>query len=141
MMSSSIPWSDPFVQTTRFDPDRPENLTRSEPPKIILKKQKQNNKKKWEKNALTKWTFDFDQKVKIFKKGLSHSIFRVHSNFGIRFFVQDSEIVQTVQISESWLLHKFWPGVKIFKKNLSCPIFRKDSDFGVYFFIWESEIA
>ena len=75
---------------------RPRNLTRSEPPKIILKKQKQTNKKKWEKNALTKWTFNFDQKVKIYKRGLCHSVFRVHSNFGIRFFVQDLEIVQTI---------------------------------------------
>ena len=127
MMSSSIPG------LTHLS--RQLGLTRTDP-KIWLGS---NRLKK--KNALTKWTFDFDQKVKIFKKGLSHSIFRVHSNFGIHFFVQDSEIVQTVQISESWLLHKFWPGVKIFKKNLSCPIFRKDSDFGVYFFIWESEIA
>ena len=27
--------------------------------------------------ALTKWTFDFDQKVKIFLRGMSHSVFRV----------------------------------------------------------------
>ena len=39
-----------------------------------------------EKNALTKWTFDFDKKFKIFKRGLSHSVFFVHSNFEIRFF-------------------------------------------------------
>ena len=93
--SSSIPRSDPFVQSTRFDPDQPENLTRSKPLEIIFKK------KVREKNVLTKWTFDFDQKVKIFKRGLSHFIFRVHSNFGICFFAQDSEIVQTVQIPKS----------------------------------------
>ena len=58
---------------------------------------------------MTKWTFDFDLKVKIFKRGLSHSVFRIHSNFGIRFFVQDSEIVQTIQIPKSWLLDKSWP--------------------------------
>ena len=42
-------------------------------------------------------TFDFDQKVKIFKKGLTHSVFRVHSNFGICFIIRNLEIVQTVQ--------------------------------------------
>ena len=77
--------------TTRFDPDRPGNLTRSEPPQ---KKKKKKVKEK--KNALTKWTFDLDldQKVKIFKTDLSHSIFRVHSDFGTRFFIRSSEIVQ-----------------------------------------------
>ena len=80
MMSSS---------STRFDPDRPGNLTRSEPPQKKKKK-----KKVREKNALTKWTFDLDQKVKIFKIDLSHSIFRVHSDFGTRFFIRNSEIAQ-----------------------------------------------
>ena len=47
------------------------------------------------KKTLTKWTFDFDQKVKIFKRGLSHSVFCVHSNFGIRFIIWNSEIAQT----------------------------------------------
>ena len=77
-----------LTRLTRFDPDRPGNLTRSEPP--------QKKKKKWErerKNALTKWTLDLDQKVKIFKTDLSHSIFRVHSDFGTRFFIRSSEIV------------------------------------------------
>ena len=97
----------------------------SEPPK----------KKKERENTLTKWTFDLNQKVKIFKMDLSHSIFRVHSDFGTRFFIRSSKIVQIVQIPESWLLHKFWPRVKIFKNDLSCPIFHKDYDFGVHFFI------
>ena len=51
-------------------------------------------KKKERENALTWWTFDLDQKVKIFKTDLSHSIFRVHSDFGTHFFIQSSEIVQ-----------------------------------------------
>ena len=79
---------------------------------------------------LTKLNFDFNQNVKIFKRGLSHSVFRVHSNFGICFFVWDSKIVQTVQVLESWLLHKSWPKVKIFKKDLFCPIFHVDSILG-----------
>ena len=108
MMSSSTNRFDQLVNLTRF-----ESLA----------------KKKCEKeNALTNWTFDFDQKVNIFKKGLSYSIFCVHSDFGIRFFIRDSKIVQTVQFPESWLLHKSGPKVKIFK-NLSCPIFCIDSNF------------
>ena len=51
-------------------------------------------KKRERENALTWWTFDLDQKVKIFKPDLSHSIFRVHSEFGTHFFIQNSEIVQ-----------------------------------------------
>ena len=54
-------------------------------------------KKIFLKKALTKRTFDFDQKVKIFKKGLTHLVFSVHSNFGIRFIIRNLEIVQTVQ--------------------------------------------
>ena len=73
---------------------RPESVTRSEPPE----------KKK--KKALTKRTFDFDQKVKIFKKGLTHSVFHVNSNFGICFIIRNLEIVQTVQFLKNWLLHK-----------------------------------
>ena len=52
---------------------------------------------KIKEKALTKWTFDFDQKVKIFKRGLSHSVFRIHSDFGIRFFVRELEIEKIVQ--------------------------------------------
>jgi len=40
-------------------------------------------------------TFNFDQNVKIFKMDLSHSVFLVHSNFGIRLFIRNSEIAQT----------------------------------------------
>ena len=77
---------------TRFDPFI---LTRFESPKI-----KKFKKKKKEK-GLTKLNFEFDQKVKIFKRGLSHSVSCVHFDFGIRFFVRDLEIVQTVQFPES----------------------------------------
>ena len=51
---------------------------------------------KKKKKALTMLNFDFDQKVKIFKIGLSHSVFRIHSNFEIRFFIRSSEIAQTL---------------------------------------------
>ena len=73
--------------TNRFD--RLTNLTWSEPP---AKKKK---KKTERENTLTNWTFDLDQKVKIFKMDLSHSIFQVHSDFGTCFFIRNSEIVQT----------------------------------------------
>ena len=36
--------------------------------------------------------------IKIFKMGLSYSIFRVHSNFGVRFIIWDSKIAQMAQI-------------------------------------------
>ena len=55
---------------------------------------KKKKRKKERENALTWWTFDLDQKVKIFKPDLSHSIFRVHSEFGTHFFIRNSEIVQ-----------------------------------------------
>ena len=61
-------------------------------------------KKKKKKKALTK--VNIWLKVKIFKTDLSHSIFRVHFDFGICFFIQDLGIVQMVQFPESLLLHK-----------------------------------
>ena len=129
--------SNPFVQPTRFEPDRPDlNRLKLKKKREREKEREREKKKLWPSGPLT-----LTKKVKIFKRGLSHSVFRVHSNSRIRFFVQDSEIMQTVQIPKSWLLHKFRPRVKIFKKDLSCPIFLIDSDFGVYFFIQESEIA
>ena len=90
----------PFIQLTRFEPDRPDSN--------CLKKKKKKKKREREKKKL--WPIGpltLTKKVKIFKRGLSHSVFRVHSNSRIRFFVQDLEIMQTVQIPESWLLHKF----------------------------------
>ena len=85
MTSSPLPG---LTRLTQFDPNRPGNLTRSEPPQ----KKKKKKRVKEKKNALTKWTLDLDQKVKIFKTDLSHSIFRVHSDFGSRFFIRSSEI-------------------------------------------------
>ena len=108
-------------------------LTRSKPPK---KKKKKKERKGFDQVKL--WILTKSQN---FQTDLSHSVFQVHFDFGICFFVQDSEIVQTVQFPESWLLHKSWPKVKIFKKDLSRTIFHVDSDFGVYFFIQESKIA
>ena len=84
-------WFDPFAQVDPVWPVHPD------PIRTIWKKKKK---------GLTKLNFDFDQKVKIPKMGLSHLVFRVHSNFGIRFFIRDLEIMQTVQFPESWLLHK-----------------------------------
>ena len=68
---------------TWFDLDQPGNLTWSEPPQKKKKKKVERERK----NALTKWTLDLDQKVKIVKTDLSHSIFRVHSDFGTHFFI------------------------------------------------------
>ena len=77
-MDDVIPHAaDPLVQIrpgpTRFDPD----------PNRLEKK-----KKKVRENILTK-------KIKNFKTDLSHSIFRVHSDFGTHFFIRGSKIVQT----------------------------------------------
>ena len=69
------------------------------------------------------WPLTLTKKSKISKKGLSHSIFRVHSNFGIRFFVQDFEIVQTVRFPKSWLSHKSWPKSQNFQEWLVLPNF------------------
>ena len=88
---------------------------------------------KIKEKALTKWTFDFDLKVKIFKRGLSHSVFRIHSNFGIRFFVQDLEIVQTLQIPKSWLLDKSWPKSQNFQEGTILPDFSWRFRFWVLF--------
>ena len=103
---------------TLFDPFI---LTRSESPE---KKERKKEK------GLTKLNFEFDQKVKISKMGLSHSVFRVHSNFGIRFFIWDLEIVQTAQFLKIWLLHESWPKVKIFKTDLSHSVFWVHFDLG-----------
>ena len=61
----------------------------------------------------------------MFKKGLFHSVFRVHSDFEICFFMWSLEIVQTVQFLKNWLLHKSWPKSQNFQKvpvlpNFSC---------------------
>ena len=108
----------------------------------LPKRKKERKKKKTEReNTSTKWTFNLNQKVKIFKTGLSHSIFQVHFDFGTRFFIQNSEIVQTSNFQKSWLLCKCWPNVKIFKMDLSCSIFRVHSNFEVRSVIWDLEIA
>ena len=95
-------------------------------------------KKKKKKKLWPSLNFDLDQKVKV---GLSHSIFWVHFNFGIHFFIRDSEIIQTAQFLKSWLLHESWPKVKIFKTDLSHSVFHIRSDFGIHFFVWDSEIV
>ena len=64
---------------------------------------------------MTKWTFDHDQKVKNFKTDLSHSIFRVHSNFGTHSFIRGLKIVQTSNFQKNWLLCKCWPNVKFLR--------------------------
>ena len=53
--------SNPFVQPTRFEPDQPD------PNRLKLKKKKKKRERK--EKALTKWTFDFDQKSQNFQKG------------------------------------------------------------------------
>ena len=63
-------------------------------------------------------------KVKIFKKDLSCSIFRIHSNFGVCSVIWDSKIAQMAQYQHSWLLCWKWPKFKIFKPDLSCSVFR-----------------
>ena len=123
---ASVVWCHWCRRQTQFDP-------------FILTWTESPPKKKKKKKPLT--MVDFDQKVEIFKTNLSHLVFRVHYNFGIRFFIQNSEIAQTSNFQKSWFFHKFWQKVKIFKKDLSCPIFCVDSNFGVYFFIWESKIS
>ena len=64
MTSSSIPRSDLFVQSTRFNLDWPENLTRFEPPEIIFKK-KVRKKKCFDQTNLWLWP-----KSQNFQKGL-----------------------------------------------------------------------
>ena len=109
---------------TLFDPFI---LTRFESPK----------KKKKKEKGLTKLNFEFDQKVKISKMGLSYSVFRVHSNFGIRFFIRDSEIVQMAQFLKNFrnepvpfsFLSTFWFWDPFLHSRLgncaNCPISRK----------------
>ena len=99
---------------------RPKSVTRSESP------EKKNGVKK---KALTKQTFDFDQKVKIFKKGLTHSVFHVHSNFGICFIIRNLEIVQTIQFLKNWLLHKSWSKSQNFQEVPVLPNFSRRSQF------------
>ena len=134
MTSSSTPRSDLFVQSTRFDPDWLGNLTRSEPPKIILKK-------KWKKNML--WPngpLTLTKKSK-FSKGAYPILF-----FAYIPILESVSLFKTRKLCKLSKFQKveFWTNfnqkVKIFK-DLSCPIFHEDSDFWVYFFIWESKIV
>ena len=96
-LSNVTSWmmSSPTLLTrwSRFDLDRP-GLTR-------IQTACQKKKKFLRENTLTKWTFDHDQKIKIFKTDLSHSIFRVHSDFGTHFFIRGSKIVQTSNFQKS----------------------------------------
>ena len=102
-------WRHPSLYglTCLFNLDRLENLTQSELPAPNKKIKKIKKKRKKEK-VLTKLNFDFDQEVKIVKRGLSHLVFHIHSDFGIRFFVRQSKFEQIVQFPKSWLLHKYW---------------------------------
>ena len=62
------------------------------PNHLHQKKKKKKKKKKIKQKLWLSLNIDLDQKVKM---GLSHSDFWVHSDFTIRFFIWDSEIVQT----------------------------------------------
>ena len=128
---ASVVWCHWCRRQTRFDPPVQiwPNLTRWSWPGLNYHK----------KRAST--MVDFDQKVKIFKADLSHSVFQIHSDFGICFFIRNSEIAQTSDFQKNWLLHKSWPKVKIFKTNLSHLVFRVHYNFGIRFFIQNSEIA
>ena len=128
--------SDPFVQT---NPDRPGNLTRSEP--SAKKKKKTLNKKKGKRKCFDQvdsWPWPKSQN---FQNG------PVPLNFSSTFWFWDPFLhsklrnCANVQFPKVDFCTNVDQKVKIFKKYLSCPIFRVDSIFGVYFFIWESEIA
>ena len=86
-------------------------------------------------------TFDFDQKVKNFKKRPVPLSFSRTFQFWNPFLCSRLWIVQTIQFPKSWLLHKSWPKCQNFQEWPVCLIFHVDSNFGVYFFIQESEIA
>ena len=77
-------------------------------------------KKKKSFDQVELWLY---QKVKIFKNGLFHSVFWVHSDFEIRFFIWSSEIVQTVQFLKNWLLHRSWPKSQNFQEVPVLPNF------------------
>ena len=93
------------------------------------------------KKALTKFDFDFDQKVKNFKKRPVPLSFSRTFRFWNPFLCSRLENCANCPISKSWLLHKSWPKCQNFQEWPVCLIFCVDSNFGVYFFIQESEIA
>ena len=106
MMSSPLP---------EFDLDPLGNLTRSSWPSP--------NRWKKKKKALSKLAFDFDQKVKIFKRGLSHSVFHIHFNFGICFSVRDSGIVQTIKFPKKLTFVQILTKIQNFQEGLVLPNF------------------
>ena len=75
------------------------------------------------KKALSKLAFDFDQKVKIFKRGLSHSVFRIHFDFGICFSVRDSGIVQTIKFPKKLTFVQILTKIQNFQEGLVLPNF------------------
>ena len=105
---------------------RPESVTRSEPPE--------------KKMFWPSLTFDFDQKVKIFKK-------RPTQFFAYIPILESVSLFETLKLCKLSNFQKvdfrinLDQKVKIFKNDLSCLIFRVDSDFEVYFFFQESEIT
>ena len=80
-------------------------------------------KKKERENALTWWTFDLDQKVKIFKTDLSHSIFYIPILRPVSSF--EAQKLCKRPVSKSWLLHICWPKSKNFQEGPILPNFSR----------------
>ena len=127
-----------LTRLTRFDPDLPGNLTRSEPPQKKKKKEKDREREKKCFDQVDPWPWPKSQNFQNGPVPLNFSsTFRLwdpfhHSKLRNCVNVQFPKVDFCTNIDQK---------VKIFKKYLSCPIFRVDSIFGVYFFIWEYEIA
>ena len=77
------------------------------------------------------------QKVKIFIKDLSCSVFRIHFDCGFYLFFWESRIAQILWFYNCWLWCKLWPRIKIFEKYFSHLVFCEDFDFGVRSCIWD----
>ena len=121
--------------TTRFNPDRPGNLTRSEPP--AKKKLKKKGKRKCF-DQVDPWPWPKSQN---FQNGPVPLNFSSTFRFWDPFLHSKLRNCANVQFPKVDFCTNIDQKVKIFKKDLSYLIFRVDSIFGVYFFIWESEIA
>ena len=93
---------------------------------------------KFQDNWLSCWN---QPKVKIFKPHLPYSIFRVHSKFGVYFFIWESKIAQMVWFYNYWLWSELWPRIKTFEQSLSYSDFHKDSDFEIHLFVLDLVIT
>ena len=108
-----------LTRLTRFDPDWPGNLTRSEPPQKKKKKMREREKMLWPSGPLT-----LTKKSKFSKRTCPTQFFEYIPILGPVSSFEAQKLCKC-PVSKSWLLHKCWPKSKNFQEGPILPNFSR----------------